>query len=511
MQKVVSTVPGRTGTSGIFRILLVFLFVCTFPSVQAQITSTPIELAREIEKQIVAGRANNAAWGIRIQDLVTGEILFEREPHRALRPASNMKLFTSAAGLDRLGHNYRYRTELYARGPIVNGVLDGDLIVKGSGDPSIGGRFTDGDITLTFRQWADSLKAAGIRQITGRVIGDDDIFDDEALGYGWNPRDFKFWYSAEMSGLVLNDNCVDVTIRGTSRGSRAEVTWEPFNTDYVTIVNRTLTTRRGISEGYARQAGSNTITLSSRVGVNREDPESLTITNGTLFFAHVLRETLEKSEISVLGPAVDVDDISTKPNYKGSSIRRVATHLSPPLAEIVAVINKRSQNLYAEQLLKTLGAEEQPDGLPRLGTTRLGAQVVENFLKFSGIDTEGFHMADGSGLSRFNSITAAMTVEMLTYMWRHDDSEIGKAFFKSLSVAGEDGTLRTRMRGTEAAGNVFAKTGYIANTRTLSGYVYTAMGTPLAFSILCNDYPVSTNQINRIQDNIVALLANFRR
>ncbi len=494
--------------------LLLFAFLLLAPlAVSAQPASSP-QLARSIEAVLDDEAFENAWWAVQVVNLKTGEVLYSRNEKKNFIPASNTKLYTTAAALDQLGANYRYRTEVFIDGPVVDGELRGNLIVRGSGDPAIGGRFTDGDRTMTFRAWADSLKARGIRHITGDLIGDDDVFDDTPLGYGWSWDDEPYWYAAEIGGLSYNDNNVDFALDGKVAGQPAEVRWEPYNTDYVEVVNATRTIARSerINEGYARRRSTNIIELSSLVPEGQTDYESLTVTNPTLFFTHVLRETLLREGLSVAGRPVDVDDLPIKPDYEKGGLQLVATYLSPPLPEIVGVINKRSQNLYAEQVLRTLAAEfpaDEPD--PEASTAEQAIEIAKKTFAEARIDTSRLQLVDGSGLSRQNLVFAEATVRLLQFMWNHPEAAVRAAFYESLPIGGLDGTLGYRYPDGPARGNVRAKTGTVSNASTLSGYVTTAGGTPLAFSLMANHFTVPTREVRQAQDKIVTLLATYRR
>jgi D-alanyl-D-alanine carboxypeptidase/D-alanyl-D-alanine-endopeptidase (penicillin-binding protein 4) len=287
----------------LYRLTAIALLSALGTSGVAAQSSTSGDLAASIDAVLNGSAFANGWWGAVVMDLDTGEVLYTRNAERSFVPASNTKLYTTAAALDLLGPAYRYRTELYIDGPIVDGILDGNVIVRGSGDPVIGGRFTNGDRTATLRAWADSLRARGITRILGDLVGDDDIFDDTPLGYGWSWDDETYWYAAEISGLAFNDNNVDFVIEARDVGEPARVSWEPYNTDFVRVVNRTRTVPGDsvLDEGYARARGTNTIELSSRVPLGRTDFESLTMTNPTRFFVHVLRETLLRAGIVVDG------------------------------------------------------------------------------------------------------------------------------------------------------------------------------------------------------------------
>ena len=500
---------------------LVLLGLCLALAAAQPLAAQPMQppLTDAIEAILNDEAFANAWWAAWIVNLNTGELLYERNAGRSFIPASNTKLYTTAAALDQLGPDFRYHTYVFADGPVVDGVLEGNLIVRGAGDPVIGGRFNDGDRTEVFRAWADSLRAAGITYVRGDLIGDDDVFDDQPLGYGWSWDDEPYWYSAEISGLSFNDNCVDVTIEAAQTpGAPGNVSWEPGGTDYVRVINRTLTlpADSSLEEGYARARGTNVIDLTSRVPAGDIDEESLTVGNPTLYFVHVLRETLLRAGIPVEGRPVDVDDAPIKPDYEKGMLRRIAVHTSPPLSEIVHVLNKKSHNLYAEMLLKTLAAERpldpeafDPEDYPPGSAERGLAVAMETFAR-AGVDTSRIQLVDGSGLSRMNLVTAEMTGAILTYMWHHPDPATREAFLASLPVSGTDGTLEYRYTDDFMRGKVRAKTGTVSNASTLSGYVVGRDETPYAFVLMSNHFTVKTSEIRAAQDAVVRLLAHRR-
>jgi serine-type D-Ala-D-Ala carboxypeptidase/endopeptidase (penicillin-binding protein 4) len=471
--------------------------------------TTPLtQLGSSIEEIIDSEAFRNSHWGISIADLSTGEVLFERNAGKSFVPASNVKLFTTAAALEELGPEFDYQTILYLDGPVINGILRGNLIVRGSGDPTISGRYTEGDRTQVFRTWADSLKAAGITRIEGDIIGDDDVFDDVPYGRGWTWDDLDYYYAVEISGLSFNENAVDFNIAGQRPGMAGRVSWLPLSTSYVEVTNNTITTAGGIiDEEYRRKPGTNRIELASLVPAGQTDNESLSIHNPTMFFVHVLRETLLQQGIAIDGTSADVDDLETKPDYSGS-LRRVASYTSPPLSEILVEINKESNNHFAEQVFKTIGAVRPPaqQGVTP-GSDEAGVVVIREMLGDMGIDTSSVQLVDGSGLSRHNLATPEATVALLRRMWHHGNVEKRMAFYTALPVGGVDGSLETRFTSGAAHNNVRAKTGSMSNVSALSGYVTTSAGTPVAFSILVNHYTASTAAVRRAQDQIVELVA----
>ncbi|NBC85142.1 MAG: D-alanyl-D-alanine carboxypeptidase/D-alanyl-D-alanine-endopeptidase [Bacteroidetes bacterium] len=454
---------------------------------------------------------NGSLWGVVVAEAETGKVLHARNGSTNATPASNMKLLTAAAALDRLGPDFRYTTTVYRGGPVEGGVLQGPLVVRGAGDPTLGD--TKPDPTAVFRQWADSLRAAGIRRIEGDIVGDDDIFDDQALGKGWSWDDTPYYYAAEIGGLVYHRNVIDLTVRGQDEGMPARLSWTPMNTGYVNVVNRSVTSAPGTrkDEDYRRLPGTNTIQVGTTVPPGGLEREELTITNPTLFLTHVLREVLIDEGIAVTGSPVDVDDMAIKPDYTTAAFSPVASYTSPPMSELVATINEDSDNLYAEQILRTLAVHAAPDASHLdPGSAEKGAVVVKSVAAEAGVDTSRVKVADGSGLSRHNLVSAEATVKLLQYMWNHPNRAVRRSFLESLPLGGRDGTLEYRFRGNASAGrNVRAKTGTLSNVSALSGFVTRRDGTPLIFSIMCINHTTRGSTVRRAQDRIVNALARL--
>lgn len=471
-------------------------------------------LRQAIDRLLDRPEYRNAHWGVLVLDLRDSTVLYERHSRKNFIPASVAKLFVTAAALEQLGPDFRYVTRLWADGPVVDGVLQGNLIVRGAGDPAIGGRFTEGDRTALFRAWADSLRQRSIHTIAGDLIGDDDYFDDTPLGAGWSWDDLTYWYAAEISALSFNDNCVDITLEGTRAGRPARLHWEPLRTTYVQLINQTRTVppNRSLRERYERKPGTNTILLRSQVPEGRVETESLTISNPTRYFVHVLQEVLTREGIVVQGRPVDVDELPEKPDYTQPHFWIVATYTSPPLREMIRIVNQRSQNLYAEMVLRTLGTERPVADTTRTpGSAAMGlAAAARTWLK-AGIDTSQIRMVDGSGLSQLNLLSPEATVRLLAYMALHPQHDVWEAFYASLPAGGQIGTtLEYRLRQGMAQGNVRAKTGTLSNASSLAGYLRAADGRLLAFVLFCNHYTVSTARVRATQDAIVERLARYR-
>ncbi|MEM1092983.1 MAG: D-alanyl-D-alanine carboxypeptidase/D-alanyl-D-alanine-endopeptidase [Bacteroidota bacterium] len=496
------------------RPVLLILFVFVLASLQANAQRlTQAQLTRQVDAIVADTAFANAWWAVHVVDPATGAVVYSHNADKSFIPASNTKLYTTYAALQALGPDFVYETPLYYSGTIQDGVLQGNLIVRGSGDPTIGGRFNDGDRTATFRAWADALKAMGIVRIEGDIIGDDDAFDDQALGYGWSWDDELFYYSAETGALSFNDNCVDFELKATDVGAPAAISWAPHNTSFVTVHNtsRTIDAALRIDEDYARTRDGNAFTLGSLVPAEQTDVESLSVHNPTAFFLHVFREVLLQESIAHNGRIVDIDDMAIKPTYAPETTTLVSTHRSPPLAEIISVVNKRSQNLYAEQLLKTLGGLPIDDGLAlgedelAMGSAARGIALSRMYHGAAGVDTSRIQLVDGSGLARQNLVSATMTTDLLVAARSLPDTAYANTYIRSLAVGGQEGTLRYRFNSADAP-TVYAKTGTVGNASALSGYLNPFSARPLVFAIMVNHYTVPTRLARQAQDRIIHLL-----
>ena len=451
---------------------------------------------------------------VKVASLDTGRVLFEQDARKWMQPASNMKLYTVAAALDRLTPDYRFVTSVYAPArPDASGTLRGDLVVYGRGDPSYATRFGPEGDTDYFRaidELAANIQAAGVRRVEGDIVGDESYFKGGAVPAGWEWDDLQWYYGAEVSALTVNDNSVDLSVKpGASVGAPARITIGP-SLPLVTVIDHTTTAERGTSRelSVTRPLGLNTIEVRGRLPIDdRGFTASLAVSRPALFFTSMLRSALERRGVVFTGQTrtVDAQGRADGQPLQVSSLVEIATRKSPPLSVIAAHLQKPSQNLYAELLLRTLG-KLNPTADPKLSSEAAGVQVVRNFLTQAGIDPSGLVMLDGSGLSRADLVTADTTLQLLTYMNRH---RFSVAFRDALPVAGVDGTLRTRMRGTPAQGNVRAKTGTLGTATSLSGYVLSAGGERLVFSLMINNPPRDTNPRTNFTDAVAVLLASF--
>jgi serine-type D-Ala-D-Ala carboxypeptidase/endopeptidase (penicillin-binding protein 4) len=447
---------------------------------------------------------SNAQWGVMIKSLTTGEVLFKRNEMKSFMPASNMKLFTTSTALTSLTPDFRYHTVVTTNGTIKGGVLTGDLVVKGSGDPTISGRYNNGHITETFEQWADSLKAAGIVEVRGNLIGDDQCFDESYYGDGWDALYETDYYAAQFGGIAFNDNCVDMTVEaGPTPGSPAVITWAPA-TKYITVVNRTVTTPADSTYyiTFTRKRGTNIVTVTGAFPLNKPAwKESIAIDNPTAYAMTVMKETFERNGIMVDGAALDIAD-APAPQSAEPPVQ-LASFTSIPLSQIVRTINKPSQNFYAEQLFRTMGMT-----FYGVGSERNARRVTRPIFASWGIDTTRLMEVDGSGLSRLDLVSPNDVAALLSGMY---EGKYFQPFYESLPIAGVDGSLRNRMKGTKAENNVHAKTGSVGYVRSLSGYVTSADGEMFVFSMLCNHFTVPSRLVDKIANDVCVRLAEFSR
>ncbi|HEY3384794.1 MAG TPA: D-alanyl-D-alanine carboxypeptidase/D-alanyl-D-alanine-endopeptidase, partial [Vicinamibacterales bacterium] len=455
-------------------------------------------LQAELDRIFQAAQFDRSLWGIKVQSLDSDEVLYARDAAKLMMPASNMKIVTLATTVERLGWDFTFETKLVASGPIEDGVLHGDLIVVGSGDPTFNGR--GGPATRVFDGWADQLKAAGVTRIAGRIVADGRAFDPEGLGAGWAWDDLGSGYAAPVGALQFNEDVAEVAIRpGGSVGAPAIVEIEPPESGLV-IENHVRTTDSGDTTlDIRRLPGSDRIVVTGDLPLSaKETKRAASVDRPALYFARTLRSTLIAREILVEGDAVEVS-----PAAPPSEGRVLVAHRSPPLSEIARVLMKVSQNLYAETLVKTLGAQSG------VGSTEAGQKVEREVLQSWGVPPEAYVLADGSGLSRYNYVCAETIVRILRQLYR--DPRHRQSFMETLPIGGTDGTIARRFIASRATGNVKAKTGSIANVRALSGYVTTADGEALAFSIIANNFAVPAETIYAATDLAVERLAVFTR
>ena len=412
------------------------------------------------------------------------------------KPASNQKLLTALAGLYWLGPEHEYVTTLSSTAPLQDGEIRGDLILRGTGDPNISGRFYEGDPTAVLRSWARKLREAGLSRVTGKLLGDDSWFDDVTFPPSWDRRQEECWYAAEISALSFNDNCLDIRVKpGSGVGKRAVVQVVPPS-PLITIQGAPRTVATGATKVLVhRKHGTNEITVSGQIRL-RADPwqGNVTVDDPPSFFASALWQVLRDEGIAVEGGHGKVE----RTQAGGSDRLTLLVRHTSTLRQDLPIILKRSQNLHAELLLKAMGVRAA-----RRGSVAGGEAAIREFLKRRHIPDEGLVIRDGSGLSEENRVTAGLLVRVLRSAM---SEKYFDEFLQALPVAGKDGTLKDRFqRQSRARGNVYAKTGYISGVSCLSGYV--VKGRRVAcFSVLTNGLAGGTSGAKRLQEEIAELV-----
>ncbi|MBV8519186.1 MAG: D-alanyl-D-alanine carboxypeptidase/D-alanyl-D-alanine-endopeptidase [Acidobacteria bacterium] len=439
---------------------------------------------------LVNGRTSASAdTSIQVVELESGRVVAERNPHMVLAPASNMKLFTTAAAIDILKPSFEVTTGVYARGDIdASGTLNGDLKFVGHGDPTIGGRFHDGSATAVIQDWAADLRRAGIKNVHGNLVFEYGYMDTEYIHPTWPVDQLVNWYEAPVSAFSMQEGCVEVRVLPSRAGQQCVVQLEP-PTAFLNVQNSCRT--GGGLPFITRQRGSNTIIVRGGVPARSGATEVfVTVENPIQYFASVTNEALQRAGISISGT------ILLTPRDARTDWRLLTKH-STPLSILVYVINKKSQNHYAEQVVKMIGAERRNQGSWASGT----ASVKEWLTTKVGVPEGEFSPTDGSGMSRNNRASSFAFIQLLRYMWKTPWRE---EFVSSLPYSGDlDSKFGHRLRNPPYARQVYAKTGYISGVIGLSGYVHAQSGKVYAFSFLFNRYRVGVFAVYRLEDEML--------
>lgn len=503
MQNADNTWRRRVAVSAFCILHLALLSCAKRPPSTPQPAATPqpdpiAQLGQDILSATTGPGVTRGVWGVAVYSLDRQERLFDLNARSLLVPASSAKIVTVASAAEAAGWNYRYVTTLRATGPIIDGVLKGDLIAVGSGDPSIGGPAGD-DLSV----WSAGIKAAGIRRIEGRIIGDDDALEEPRPQLAWAWDDLGYTTGAVFGALNVAENRTSISIApGAAEGVPTTVTVDP-RASYRPLTNRSLTGPSGSTPLLwpEQRPGEAALTIGGSIPLGAAPvPIGIAVGNPTLWFANVLRSRLIRDGIEVGGEAADIDDLRPPPARSTATV--VFTHTSRTLGEIAQPLLKDSINLYAEGLLRLNAA---PGVFP---TNDAALEGLRTRLETWGVPRDSHQLVDGSGLSRRDTISSEA---LLTVLRRMYDSTGASPFMTGLPIAGVDGSLSLRMRGTAAERTVRAKTGTMSNIRSLSGYATTRDGEHVAFVIMVNNFEGTGAQANDALDRIAVRLASFTR
>jgi D-alanyl-D-alanine carboxypeptidase/D-alanyl-D-alanine-endopeptidase (penicillin-binding protein 4) len=518
------------------RLLLLCLIAlcCTATSFAKPHHAKRGNLAKDIEGILSDPALARAHWGISVVTL-DGKPIYALNDQQYFQPASNAKLFTTAAALALLGPDFTMKTYVVAAGPLSSdGHLSGTLRLIGGGDPTLSGRaypyngHTERpDPPLhALDDLAAQVAASGIKSFDGTIVADDTLFAWERYGQGWGQDDLMWDYGAPVSALTVNDNTHYLTLTpGAAVGDAVIATWNPqLPDDAADLKNEAITSVAGSQEhlGLDRQPDQTFLRAFGTIPAGSKPSNfGIAVQDSAKFAGEGFAQSLAAHGIAINAPvqvshrlsgdtqefnkevqqslALHPLSFGSLPFTPPSETRIVAQRTSPPLSQIVTVVNKVSQNLHAEMLLRLLGKAEGDDG-----SVAQGARVVRQFLISAGVPPEDFFFFDGSGLSGQDVITPRAATTLLAYAARQPWGNVYRA---SLPIGGVDGTLDNRFTQSPLKGKVFAKTGTLAEVHTLSGYLIAASGRTLVFSVLCNDHSPVTDTTRAGIDKIVTAIA----
>jgi len=453
-----------------------------------------------VEKLLNAKGLEHASIGLLAVDLNTGDTLLDFNSEKSLVAASTQKLLTSAAALEILGADYTFKTSLEQDGNTENGVLKGNIIIRGGGDPALGSPLFAEFYGDLFERWVQAIKTAGITKIEGKVIGDGSIFGQPEIPATWVWEDIGNYYGSAVSGINLYDNTYFIDFKTSEKaGSPAEILKISPSMPWLTFENQVTASDENRDMAYIFMTDQpNQRVIKGTLPKNKEHfTIKGAIPDPAFLAAFELSNALEKAGIMVSDNPVSV--------YKKTDIKNCQILLeisSPSLSEIIYYLNLKSINLYAETLLKKIGLVVSDDP-----STESGCKVLENFWKSHGMGTGGMFLKDGSGLSRYNALTAGQLVFALQYM--KNNSENFVVFENSLPVSGKSGSLENIGKNTPAEGNLRAKSGYIERCMSYAGYVTTVSGKEAAFAVIVNNYSCSNAEMKKILEKLMVGMSDL--
>jgi len=472
----------------IFGLTAVILSAVTATSLYAQ--------KNALDAMMADTTLTGTSYSICYADAVTGEVIFSSDADRNLASASVMKLYPTSVSLSLLGSDYRFATEVYMTGRFNKrrGILDGDVIIRGGGDPSLGSEyFKDhyGDVTAV---WVSALSAAGLRHVKGRVAASQSIYDQNPAPGGWSWGDLGNYYGAGVYDINFNDNKYNIYITGFSEGSAAVIdSVEQYGRD-IQITNYLTSSGKSDNGDVYSAPYSGTAWISGTVPADSSFFLKASLPDPPLTLIRLLDNKMREAGIKI-----DGRPSASRVTLVNEGMVPVYVTLSPTLGEIIKVTNHESVNLYAELLRKHLGY-----AIGGEGSFSAGSDVIYSFLDSISCEPYEARMLDGSGLSPNNNISALMTVRLLVHMYNGKDSS---AFISTLPAAGVSGTMKNYFRGDVFKERVVAKTGSIGSVRSFAGYVTTASGRKLAFTMIANGFTVPwrkvTNGMEKIMEEVI--------
>ncbi len=503
------------------------VFPTATPLPTATPTPVPIQTISDLQSRVrltlSRPELRRGSVGVKIVSLDTNKVIFEENAEKYFMPASNMKSYTVAAAMEKLSPDFKFVTSVYAPAmPDANGVIRGDLSIFGRGDVSFSTAFYEGDYYKGLDALATKIVQAGVKRIEGNLVGDESYFTGNPIPPSWEWEDLQWYYGAEISALPVNDNAVDLSVKPNSINLPCVVQVLPANA-VMKIVNRCTTLATGAKREIqiVKKIDQNTIEVTGTMPLEDKGYKGfIAVSRPAQLFVELLRGLLIQKGVVITGQnkVINTKDKAVSAVVSSVPPLEITKLESPPFSLVAAKTMKPSQNTYTETILWTLGEQigrKQESAfavdeisikkLQQTSSADLGLKVMQNFMSEIGVAQDSVIQWDGSGLSRHNLITPSSAVQLYTYMSK---SRYADAWRNSLTIGGTDGTLKNRFKETAAAANVRGKTGTIDQVSALSGYVTTASGERLVFSILVN----GVNDVRLRQaaiDEIVVALASF--
>lgn len=478
--------------------ILLVLFIAAI----AFSAGVPSRLQIEINSLNTDDALLHGTWGLCVIDVDSGTIIASNLPDKSMIPASTMKILTTGAAMGLLGKDYRYTTYIEYDGVYdsINGIIHGNLYIRGTGDPTLGSSHFPVDTVNGFAGLPKRLKKMGIKIIEGNIYGDKTFFSDNPLPDGWTWGDLGQYYGAGTSGLDYKDNKVTLffnSMKGDS-GRLEKVIPQPKGVRYVAYV--TADGKKDEAYVYGAPGASAFLVFGSIPPGKRDYEVEASNPDPALTCAEDIFNGCLKQGI-IVGGGPRSWSRNDQRNSKPFVRKGITSYSSVPLSEIIAITNKKSDNVYAEQLLRTLGALKGEDG-----TTEAGTVVVKNYWQAQGVDVSGMYVMDGSGLSRSDLVTTrqqAMILYKISRMAWYTE------FNASLPVAGKEGSMSSLCKGTCAENNMRAKTGYINRARGYAGYVKTKSGKTVCFSLLANNYTCTPTEMKKKLEKVLVAIAEM--
>lgn len=463
---------------------LLILVSLSIPSLNGQ---------REVMDSILADTAfTGTSYSFCFADAITGEIIFSHDAERNLSSASVMKLYPTSVALSLLGPCYRYSTTLCLAGEFNSkkGVLDGDVVIIGGGDPALGSEYFSehyGDVVGT---WIKALRNAGVRRIKGRVAAAESIYDFNPAPDGWAWGDLGYSYGAGVYDINFNDNKYRIFVTGKSEGEPAVIDSAEIYGRGIKLTGSLISSGRSNRSDIYTAPYSSSATLTGTVPADSSISMRTSIPDPPLALVRMLDEAMRSEGIDITQKPV-----SDRVSLDGKRTLIISVTDSPPLAEIIKVTNNESVNMYAEAIRKHLGYE-----LLGKGTFSAGSAVIRHFLDSIGCEPDKAVILDGSGLSSNNNISALMTVKLLVHM---HNSTVAEPFISSLPMGAVSGTMKNYFLDDVFKERVVAKTGTITSAKSFAGYFTTNSGRRIAFTTFANGFTVPSRMITDNMERIV--------